>query len=185
MKKTLVGALLLSTTLFGGNLITFVPGTKAKASEVNANFDELNARTKNITSLNNNIGIGITNPKRKLEVNGHIIVNTDLNSPFESGGEIVFANGNANNTPTWHIDNASDIFRIFHQDNINTSGHEYLTITPSGNIAIRNSYIQLSLTSGNTPPNSDCDESLEYGRMKVDEVNSLLYICTQSGWVSK
>jgi 2,3,4,5-tetrahydropyridine-2-carboxylate N-succinyltransferase len=55
---------------------------------------------------------------------------------------------------------------------------------PQSEVQIKG-YIQLATTSGNTPSNSDCDEDTEYGRMKVDEVNDLLYICTQSGWVSK
>jgi hypothetical protein len=45
-------------------------------------------------------------------------------------------------------------------------------------------YIQLdTLTS--TPPTADCDEASELGRMKVDVINNLLYICTNSGWVAK
>jgi len=35
------------------------------------------------------------------------------------------------------------------------------------------------------PPNLDCDNVAEYGRMKIDEINATLYICTQQGWVGK
>ena len=47
-------------------------------------------------------------------------------------------------------------------------------------------YVQLGLTSA-APPTTDCDESSEHGRMKVDPTagTSLLYICTADGWVSK
>ena len=45
-------------------------------------------------------------------------------------------------------------------------------------------YIQLDLTSG-TPPDEDCNDATEYGRMKVDDANGLLYICVTSGWVYK
>jgi hypothetical protein len=44
-------------------------------------------------------------------------------------------------------------------------------------------YVQLDLTT-DTPPDVDCDDSLEYGRMKVDASNELLYICVVSGWMS-
>jgi len=45
-------------------------------------------------------------------------------------------------------------------------------------------YIQLdTLTSA--PPAADCDEASERGRMKVDIVNDLLFICTNSGWIAK
>ena len=68
-------------------------------------------------------------------------------------------------------------------------------INPNGNVGIGtsdpqstlqvNGYTQLALTGGAAPPAADCDETTEYGRMKVDETNALLYICTSAGWVSK
>jgi hypothetical protein len=45
-------------------------------------------------------------------------------------------------------------------------------------------YVQLDLTAG-SPPASDCDQSSERGRMKVDSSARLLYICTDSGWIAK
>jgi hypothetical protein len=45
-------------------------------------------------------------------------------------------------------------------------------------------YLQLDTLTA-APPAADCDEAAEYGRMKVDVTNSLLYICTASGWVTK
>jgi hypothetical protein len=45
-------------------------------------------------------------------------------------------------------------------------------------------YVQLDVLSA-APPATDCDEASELGRMKVDVVNDLLYICTNSGWVAK
>ena len=68
--------------------------------------------------------------------------------------------------------------------NLNSGKVGIGTENPKSKLQV-NGYIQLATTSGNTPSNSDCDEDTEYGRMKVDEVNDLLYICTQSGWVSK
>lgn len=54
-------------------------------------------------------------------------------------------------------------------------------------------YVQLLTTSqdGNTPPlAADCDEATELGRMIIDDVNKLLYICVGTvgvdiGWVGK
>lgn len=45
-------------------------------------------------------------------------------------------------------------------------------------------YARLALTSG-SPPATDCDESSERGRMKVDNAAGSLYICVDSGWVAK
>jgi hypothetical protein len=45
-------------------------------------------------------------------------------------------------------------------------------------------YVQLGLTSG-APPAADCDSADERGRMKVDSAVGRLYICVDSGWISK
>jgi len=45
-------------------------------------------------------------------------------------------------------------------------------------------YVQLDLVR-TAPPAADCDEKTERGRMKVDNVNGLLYICVDSGWIAK
>jgi hypothetical protein len=47
-----------------------------------------------------------------------------------------------------------------------------------------NGYIQLSITSG-APPSADCDEVSDRGRMKVDSAAGVLWICVNSGWISK
>jgi hypothetical protein len=75
-----------------------------------------------------------------------------------------------------------------------TGTTERLRIDSTGNVGIGTAtphsalevdgYVQLdTLTSA--PPAADCDEASERGRMKVDIVNNLLYICTNSGWISK
>lgn len=48
-------------------------------------------------------------------------------------------------------------------------------------LAVSNGYLKLDTVSG-PPPNADCDEADEIGRMKVDLTNPLLYICAASGW---
>jgi hypothetical protein len=41
-------------------------------TQVKDNFDELNARTANISSSGGNVGIGTVNPTNKLDVNGYV-----------------------------------------------------------------------------------------------------------------
>lgn len=56
------------------------------------------------------------------------------------------------------------------------------TSTPQSALQV-NGYVQLALTSG-PPPAADCDQTSKAGRMKVDAVNSKLYVCTNTGWKS-
>ena len=51
----------------------------------------------------------------------------------------------------------------------------------SNGLAVSDGYLKLDTSSG-PPPNVDCDEAGEIGRMKVDSANPFLYICTASGW---
>jgi hypothetical protein len=83
---------------------------------------------------------------------------------------------------------------------MNTNSAERMRVTSAGNVGIgtaspnamlhvagnidADGYIKLALTSG-APPSADCDEASERGRMKVDSTAGLLYICVDSGWVSK
>jgi hypothetical protein len=57
------------------------------------------------------------------------------------------------------------------------------TTTPQSALQVEG-YVQLDTLTA-APPAADCDEASERGRVKVDIVNSLLFICTNSGWVSK
>ncbi len=75
-----------------------------------------------------------------------------------------------------------------------TANNGQLWLDSSGNVGIGTTspqsslqvagYIQLDLTSG-APSGTDCDAATERGRMKVDNVAGLLYICMNSGWVSR
>ena len=70
--------------------------------------------------------------------------------------------------------------------------HERMRIDHNGNVGIGTNtpqstlqvagYVQLALTDGDPPPEADCDDSSEYGRMMVDQINSNLYICVEDGW---
>ena len=89
------------------------------------------------------------------------------------------------------FNDGSLVFRI---RNGPSSSHEALRLQANGNVGIGtttpqsslqvNGYVQLGLTTG-APPAADCDAVAELGRMKVDTAASLLYICMDSGWVSK
>lgn len=52
-------------------------------------------------------------------------------------------------------------------------------------IKVNDGFINFSVTNGSVPSDSYCSDSTHYGRTVVDEINSLLYICTTAGWVSK
>ncbi len=98
-----------------------------------------------------NIGIGTprtTSPVRKLDVQGHLVLTTDDDSPFEDGGELVLANDDPTISPTWHIDRLDvgppieSLFRIFYQPDINTASltTPYFFIrADNGNVGIGNS----------------------------------------------
>ncbi|MDH5730833.1 MAG: hypothetical protein OEZ58_17730 [Gammaproteobacteria bacterium] len=58
------------------------------------------------------------------------------------------------------------------------------TAWPKSRLQVKG-YVQLDTSNGVVPPSEDCLDQNHHGRMKVDAINSLLYICTSSGWVSK
>ena len=51
----------------------------------------------------------------------------------------------------------------------------------SDGIAVSDGYIKLDTSLG-APPDSDCDNANEVGRMKVDSSSPTLYVCTALGW---
>jgi len=48
--------------------------------------------------------------------------------------------------------------------------------------SVKGGYIKMDTTDGNAPSDAECSETAHNGRMVVDDVNNLLYICTASGW---
>lgn len=59
-----------------------------------------------------------------------------------------------------------------------------MDVDVEGDLKVDNGYVQLALIS-NSPPVTDCNESTELGRMKVDSTAEILYICMDSGWIAK
>lgn len=49
-------------------------------------------------------------------------------------------------------------------------------------ISVKDGYIKLDTIDAPPSTNIDCVDVSQEGRMVVDSVNNLLYICTQSGW---
>lgn len=64
---------------------------------------------------------------------------------------------------------------------INADGNVGIgTMAPQSTLQV-NGYVQLALTDG-APPEADCDEPSEFGRMLVDPYQSCMYICVADGW---
>ncbi|MBI2495513.1 MAG: hypothetical protein HYW10_02965, partial [Candidatus Omnitrophica bacterium] len=78
-----------------------------------------------------NIAInGAFTPRRPLDVVGEIV------STGSGGGRFTMASDLTDTSPTWHIDNWEDRFRIFRQPTINAGGTEFMTVRNTGNVGI-------------------------------------------------
>ncbi|GAB4334073.1 MAG: hypothetical protein Kow0089_03160 [Desulfobulbaceae bacterium] len=89
---------------------------------------------------------------------------------------------------TWDISGNDALFSIndvtfsTHPLRIETGApDDSLYVTAGGDVEVTNGYLQLAVTS-KVPLSTDCDETSEFGRMKVDAANKILYICVQGGW---
>lgn len=123
--------------------------------------------------------------------------NTDPNAAMEAG--IAFATHNTSIRGKVYVDDSTQTLNLSsaHSDIAFLTGPagttEAMRIDLSGNVGIGtntpqstlqvNGYVQLALTTG-VPPLADCAPATR-GRMKVDSVNGLLYICVDTGWISK
>ena len=54
----------------------------------------------------------------------------------------------------------------------------------NGNLKTAGGYLQVDTTAG-APAAADCDATAERGRMKLDPASNTLYVCANSGWVTK
>lgn len=215
MKKisTLI-AFAVSIDCYSNDLVILKNGQVADANDVNANFQYLETRindnsqeiiemiTNNeIFSLEgvgreiistNNKGIvfrrsdGSNNGKRagitSQDVESLQYIQMEVRGSTETGS--LFGLPHANMA---YIRTASPTSQKLEHFVIGSSDADIL-FAPKGSVAVTvdgQGYLKISTTLGGVPNASDCDETQEYGRMKIDEVNALLYICTEAGWVGK
>ena len=118
---------------------TFSNGTKADASEVNANFDTVYNQVNKIgQAINidnfNNVGIGTTTPDEKLEVNGTVKA-----TAFEGDGSALTGISSAGGNGLWTEDgNTGDIFRNTGNVGIGTDTPDSKLVVSDGDIRVTN-----------------------------------------------
>jgi hypothetical protein len=73
-----------------------------------------------------NVGVGITKPRRPLDVSKEIVATNRL----------TLAQDLSLTSKTWHLDNSQSLFRLFWQPNINTPGTVVLSANTAGAVGI-------------------------------------------------
>jgi hypothetical protein len=144
-----------------------------------------------ISEANGNVGVGTANPGQKFEVAGSAIqVTSASNNPSIRAvdGTIITKlqsqsiGGTQGVVGTESPDDlaivTSNLTKMLIQ---NATGNVGIGTTAPRSTLQVNGYVQLALTAG-APPAVDCDNSVEYGRMKVDATGNKLYVCTSTGW---
>jgi len=110
---------------------------------------------------------------------------------FTLGGDAYLVVANHSNGSTYNLDSqiyrAKEMTLLWRQNGTSAyydRGNVGIgTASPQSALQVMG-YVQLDTLTA-APPAADCDAASERGRMKVDIVNNMLYICTNSGWVSK
>ncbi len=57
-------------------------------------------------------------------------------------------------------------------------------VTTGGGVSLSSAYVNLDITNGHPPPTTHCQDDSHYGRMVLDDVKSILYVCDQTGWTA-
>jgi hypothetical protein len=91
----------------------------------NGNYGQATRNLLTVTS-DGNVGIGIGEPRRRLDVAGEIVATSTM----------ALAQDLSTSKKTWYLQNLDGRFRIFEQPNISTPGIERLAITQNGNITL-------------------------------------------------
>lgn len=107
-------------------------------------------------------------------------------------GDIAWKKGEVLQLGTWSINNEHP-HDAYVPPKKALKGHftQLVAITSEGEVKLEGAndeqpgYINLDTTNGNPPKPNDCSKEQHYGRMLVDEIESKLYICVQSGWIAK
>jgi hypothetical protein len=149
-------------------------------------------RSNDICFTEGRVGIGTTNPQDFVHLYqdapvtvgvlmGNSYVGNDrsgflVNYHWSGAGAELW---NFENTDMWFGTNNSRRMTIENDGDIGIG-----TSNPNSLLEVSNGYIELD-TSNGLPPIVDCDAADEVGRMKVDNSNTNLYICTAVGWVTK
>lgn len=117
---------------------TVDPSDKIKAqwfNTINTWINSINSKLVNVYNNWTNVGIWTSSPESKLHVdNGTVIISTNSWSP-----RLKLVNTSlwsVTTAPSWEIDNASDLFRIFRQPNISTAWVAHLVINNSWSVWI-------------------------------------------------
>ncbi len=75
------------------------------------------------------------------------------------------------------------------EDNVGTISGSYALrdgeVINRPQISVLDGFIKLDATQGNVPDEADCTLLNHYGRMVFDEIDELIYVCSQSGWITK
>lgn len=69
------------------------------------------------------------------------------------------------------------------RQHITTTPFALNAVTANTATNVSGGFVQLPLTT-NAPAPAECNQTSEYGQMKVDSANGILYICVASGWKS-
>ena len=134
---------------------------------------------------NGKVGVGTTTPRGMFDVNGEIITSYRMTMCYN----------NLSTSPTFGIDNYTDLFRIIHQlDMSGTGGAVFVSITNAGFMAVgvnmgnATSQLHVKATTGHqqlrleTPytPTSTSDTNGAVGQVAWD--TNYFYVKTTAGW---
>lgn len=165
------------------------------AAVIGATFSGTNTAPSNGLLVEGSVGIGRTDASTKLHLS---VGNVDgIRISSTNSGFLQLFGGTSNVNWAFANDyNASGIFELL----VGTAGADPTTsrlrVTSSGDFAFGNfaplsrvhvpdgAYLQAADNNAGAPPNADCDDDSERGRLSIDTTSNRLYVCngTARGW---